>query len=100
MNQNSKSEADKPQLNLHNLVSRSDPPSTTEPATMMTASVKKAVAEEVKQSGQPLVPHGGEKIGAEGMLSAVSYCYAKGVYESKEIEKTMLNDPRLRAKLG
>lgn len=61
-----------------------------------TVMIKRAAAETVEQSGQPVVPKDGGALSGKEMLGAVSYCYAKGVYTSEEIESKMLRDPQLR----
>lgn len=63
-----------------------------------TIFIKKAAAETVEHSTQPvLAPKTGNALPAKEMLGAVAYCYAKGVYTSEEIERKMLKDPELRA---
>jgi hypothetical protein len=61
-----------------------------------TVIVKRAAAETVEKSGAPVVPKDGGAMSGKEMLGAVSYCYAKGVYESEEIERKMMKDPALR----
>lgn len=61
-----------------------------------TVMVRMAAAETVEKSGAPIVPKDGGALTGKEMLGAVSYCYAKGVYESEEIERKMLKDPALR----
>ena len=63
----------------------------------VTVMVKMAAAETVEKTGAPLVPKDGGAMSGQQMLGAVSYCYAKGVYESEEIERKMMKDPVLRA---
>ncbi len=63
----------------------------------VTVMVKLAAQETVEKTGTPLVPREGGALSGKEMLGAVSYCYAKGVYESEEIERKMMNDPTLRA---
>jgi hypothetical protein len=67
-----------------------------EPETGLTAVVKVAAEELVKKSGPPVIPREGGELPPKEMLGAVSYCYAKGVYTSEEIERKMLRDPQLR----
>ena len=63
----------------------------------VTVMVKLAAQETVEQTGTPVVPREGGALSGKEMLGAVSYCYAKGVYESEEIERKMMKDPALRA---
>ena len=63
--------------------------------TGATLIIKRAAAETVEQSGQPVAPKEGA-LPPKEMLGAVSYCYAKGVYTSDEIESKMLRDRQLR----
>lgn len=66
-----------------------------------TLFIKKAAAETVEQSAQPVIaPRTNNALPAKEMLGAVAYCYAKGVYTSEEIESKMLRDPELRAATG
>jgi len=62
----------------------------------MTVMMKVAAAETVEKSGTPVVPQNAGALPGKEMLGAVSYCYAKGVYESEEIERKMMHDPALR----
>ena len=62
----------------------------------LTVMVRRAAAQTVEQSGTPIVPKDGGALPGKDMLGAVSYCYAKGVYESEEIERKMTRDPALR----
>ncbi|HTD65981.1 MAG TPA: transposase [Candidatus Limnocylindria bacterium] len=65
--------------------------------TGLTVVIKRASAEAAEQSSTPiLVPKEGGALPPKEMLGAVSYCYAKGVYESEEIERKMMHDPTLR----
>jgi hypothetical protein len=61
-----------------------------------TVIIKRAAAETVKQGGEPVLPKDGGALPPEQMLGAVSYCYAKGVFTSEDIERKMLRDPQLR----
>ena len=72
------------------------PPPQLETETGVTVSIKRAASQTVQQGGQPIVPKDGGALPGEGMLGAVSYCYAKGVYTSEEIEHKMRRDPQLR----
>jgi hypothetical protein len=67
----------------------------------LTKFIQKAAAETVQNSRDPIiVPKDAQAIQAKDMLGAVSYAYAKDVYESDRIEQKMLKDPALREKLG
>ena len=61
-----------------------------------TISVKSAASETLKQGGHVAMPKDAGELSPQEMLGAVSYCYAKGVYSSEEIETRMLRDPKLR----
>jgi len=65
--------------------------------TGVTVMIKRAAAETVQQGAKPVVPKDGGALPADEMLGAVSYCYAKGVFTSEEIEQKMLKDKELRA---
>jgi hypothetical protein len=69
---------------------------TPEPDPGLTVMVKAAAAQTVAKDGAPVLPRNAGALPAQDMLGAVSYCYAKGVYESEEIEKKMMQDPTLR----
>src|SRR5687768_13695697 len=60
-----------------------------------TISVKRAANETLRQGGQVAMPKDTGELSPQEMLGAVSYCYAKGVYSSEEIEARMLRDPKL-----
>jgi hypothetical protein len=63
----------------------------------ITVMIKRASAEAAEESSAPVVvPREGGALPPKEMLGAVSYCYAKGVYESEEIERKMMRDPTLR----
>jgi hypothetical protein len=61
--------------------------------------VRAAAQETVEKSGAPVMPREGGALTGKEMLGAVSYCYAKGVYESEEIERKMMKDSALRESL-
>lgn len=63
----------------------------------VTVMVKMAAGETVEKTGVPVMPREGGALSGQELLGAVSYCYAKGIYESEEIERKMMNDPALRA---
>jgi len=67
-----------------------------EPDSSLTVSVKLAAAETVEQVGTPVLAKDSGALPPREMLGAVSYCYAKGVYTSEEIEHKMLVNPELR----
>jgi hypothetical protein len=64
--------------------------------TGVTVMIQRAAAETVGQGTAPVVPKESGALPPEQMLGAVSYCYAKGVYESEEIERKMMRDTTLR----
>jgi hypothetical protein len=73
----------------------------TAPEEGMTMFIKRAAAETVRDSKAPIiVPKHAQGLQAEEMLGAVSYAYAKDVYESERIEKKMLKDSEMSEKLG
>ena len=64
----------------------------------VTTFIAKAAAETIQESAVPVVvPKEAGTLPAESMLGAVSYCYSKGVYSSKEIGRKMAQDPVFRA---
>jgi hypothetical protein len=64
----------------------------------MTGFIAKAAAQTVQESSKPVVvPKEGGPVPPESMLGVVSYCYAKGIYGSKEIGRKMAQDPVFRA---
>jgi hypothetical protein len=71
-------------------------PVPDEQAGSATIAVKRAVQQTVEQAGHVAMPKDSGELPPAEMLGAVSYCYAKGVYSSEEIEARMLRDPRLR----
>jgi hypothetical protein len=74
------------------------PTSTTDEG--QTVMIRKAAAETVAQSAQPVtVPKGGQALPPKEMLGAVAYCYSKGVYRSEDIERKMNQDQELRGAL-
>ncbi len=72
------------------------PNPTIDETTGLTMMIKRAAAESVQQGATPVLPKDGGALPAGEMLGAVSYCYAKGVYTSEEIEQKMLKDKELR----
>ena len=90
-------------LHLNKFAPGKEEPAGAKPALEDTATIfmKKAAAETVEQSPQPVIaPKTNNALPAKEMLGAVAYCYAKGVYTSEEIENKMLRDPELRAATG
>ena len=61
----------------------------------LTVSVKRAASDMVQQGGTPILPPESGEMPAKAFLGAVSYCYAKGVYTSEEIEEKMRQDTKL-----
>lgn len=61
----------------------------------LTVSVKRAAFETMKEGGAPIVPEESGELPAKAFLGTVSYCYAKGVFTSEEIEDKMRQDPKL-----
>jgi hypothetical protein len=67
----------------------------------MTVFIKKAAADTMKDLKEPIiVPKDAQGLQAQEMLGAVSYAYARDVYESERIEKKMVKDFEMMAKLG
>lgn len=61
----------------------------------------KAAGEICQESPRPVVnPKDTGPLPPASVLGIVSYCYAKGVYSSDEIERKMLSNPELRAACG
>lgn len=67
-----------------------------------TIVIRKAAAQVVAQSAQPVVVRkgGASALPPKEMLGAVAYAYSKGVYRSEDIERKMLHEPALRQALG
>lgn len=58
----------------------------------------KAASETCQESPRPVVnPKDTGPLPPASVLGIVSYCYAKGVYSSDEIERKILSDPDVRA---
>jgi hypothetical protein len=67
----------------------------------LTLMIQRSAQDAVRQSDRPLiVPPEAKAMPAQDLLGAVSYCYAKDVYESDRIEEKMRQDPVLRQALG
>ena len=67
-----------------------------ETTTSPTIAVKLAAKETLDQGKDVAMPKNSGEVSPEAMLGAVSYCYAKGVYSSEEIEERMLRDQKFR----
>jgi hypothetical protein len=93
---NQQKDPDSTTLHLGKFAPAKSPAPQPEPETGVTVSIKRAAAQTVQHVGQPVVPKDGGALPAEQMLGAVSYCYAKGVYTSEEIERKMMRDSELR----
>lgn len=70
-------------------------PAQPDPETGLTVTIQSAAAETMKRSGAPVVATNAA-LPAREMLGALSYCYAKGVYTSEDIESRMMHDATLR----
>lgn len=67
----------------------------------VTTFISKAAAETIQESTKPVVvPKNAGPVPPQSMLGAVSYCYAKGVYGSSDIERKMRQDAAFRAACG
>ena len=98
---NDKNEDKSTILNLHKFApGQPRGPQPPEDASELTVSIKNA-AEKAAQEGAPVrAPNEGGALPPEQLLGAVSYCYAKGVYTSEDIERKMQRDPKLRDAIG
>lgn len=99
-NQNPGSEPETTILHLGKVVA--DPaPADVSTGESVTAYITKAAAETMQQSTKPVVvPKNAGPLPPQSMLGAVSYCYAKGVYGSSDIERKMQQDTAFRASCG
>src|SRR5882672_5837895 len=70
-------------------------PSAAEASTLTTSIVRGAKA--VEGAGARLLAPCGSALAPAQLLGAVSYCYAKGVYDSSDIENKMWQIPEVRA---
>lgn len=86
-------------LHLEKFAPSAPAPSSPPAESGVTVMVKRAAHETVENSGAPVLPRNPGALPPREMLGAVSYCYAKGVYQSEEIEKKMLHNPELRESL-
>lgn len=74
------------------------PPATPPDDEGQTIFFRRVASEVAQQSGKPVIaPKQGNAMPAKELLGAVAYCYAKGVYNSSDIEDRMLRDPQIRA---
>ena len=64
--------------------------------TSLTTSIQRGAKAAADAGGRIIAPAGTE-LPPTQLLGAVSYCYAKGVYDSSEIEDKMRRNPELRA---
>lgn len=71
-------------------------PNPDETSTGVTMMIQRAAAQTMEQGARPVAPREAGELPPDKMLGAVSYCYAKGVYTSEEIEQKMLKDKELR----
>lgn len=63
--------------------------------------VRQAAREVCERSPQPVVaPKDENALPAQSLLGVVSYCYAKGVFTSEDIERKLRLDPALKAACG
>ena len=83
-------------LHLGKFSPGAQPTPAADETTGLTMMIKRAAAESVEQGAAPVVPKDGGALPGSEMLGAVSYCYAKGVYTSEEIERKMHKDKELR----
>jgi hypothetical protein len=93
-------EPDTTVLNLGKVVAE---PAATDPAPgeSVTTYISKAAAEAARESSKPvIVPEGAGPLPPQTLLGAVSYCYAKGVCGSSDIERKMRQDTQFRASCG
>ena len=88
-------------LNLHKFApGQPRDPRPPEDASELTVSIKDAAGKAVQEGAPVRAPNDGGALPPEQLLGAVSYCYAKGVYTSEDIERKMLHDPKLRDAVG
>jgi len=99
-NQKSRAEPETTILHLGKVVDDSAPVDATA-GESVTAFISKAAAETIQESSKPVVvPKNAGPLPPKSMLGAVSYCYAKGVYGSEDIERKMQQDTEFRASCG
>ena len=83
-------------LNLHRFAPGHAPETPAGEESSLTASIQRGAKAATDAGAQIIAPAGSELPPTE-LLGAVSYCYAKGVYDSTDIEHEMLRSPELRA---
>jgi hypothetical protein len=83
-------------LNLHRFASGRAPERAASEESSRTASIR-CGARAAADAGARIIAPRGSELPATELLGAVSYCYAKGVYDSTEIEDKMRRSPELRA---
>jgi len=77
------------------------PDQSASPETVTAFVVRQAAPEVCQQSAQPVVaPKDGNALSPQSLLGVVSYCYAKDVCSSAEIERKLVKDPAIRAACG
>lgn len=74
----------------------------TDPAQTVTGLIVQRAAREVcAQSPSPAAaPTAGNALSPQSLLGVVSYCYAKGVFTSEDIERKLRHDPAIQAVCG
>lgn len=82
-------------LHLRGLV-EGGAPADPDGATMV---IRRSALEESRRES-PILVSPGEALGADELLGAVAYCYAKGVHGSEEIHLRMAEDPEFRDAIG
>ena len=83
-------------LNLHRFAPGHAPETPAGEESGLTASIQRG-AKAATDAGAQIIAPAGSELPPTQLLGAVSYCYAKGVYDSTDIEHEMLRSPELRA---
>jgi hypothetical protein len=83
-------------LNLRRFTPGREFKTSMDEADSLTASIQRG-AQAAADTGRRLISPAGSQLPSAQLLGVVSYCYAKGVYESAEIEDKMRHSPELRA---
>lgn len=65
-----------------------------------TLIIRRAAEKVAEESAQPMVAPRGSAVPPKNLLGAVSYCYAKEIFRSEDIEHSMLKDAEFRASVG
>jgi hypothetical protein len=73
---------------------------SSSPIDSVSAFIPRAVRQAEAHSGAIGLPQGLAGLGAETLLRVVTYCYAKGVVSSSEIEQRLAEDAELQTILG